>query len=62
MVNGEIFEFDALACDTVRRVKAFLADRTKVPASQQRLLLGTELLKDQLMLRHAVDEGHAKHT
>ena len=46
MVNGEVFEFSALPFDTIRRVKAQLAETTRVPAHQQRLLLGTELLKE----------------
>lgn len=53
MVNGEVLEFSALPFDTVRRLKAKLAAQTGVPAHQQRLLLNTEILRDQLMLRDA---------
>jgi len=58
MVNGDVHSCEALPFDTIRRLKAQLATRTGVPAHQQRLLLGTELLKDQLMLRDLhFDEG-----
>eukprot|EP00435_Cladocopium_sp_Y103_P027671 s209_g6.t2 len=55
MVNGDVFEFSALPYDTVRRLKQKVADKIKIPAHQQRLLLNTELLRDQLMLRDAYD-------
>lgn len=55
MVNGNILEFSVLACDTVRRLKQKVADQINIPAHQQRLLLDTQLLRDQLLLRDAYD-------
>ena len=53
MVNGDVHSCEALPFDTIRRLKAQLATRTGVPAHQQRLLLGTELLKDRSTARAA---------
>lgn len=53
MVNGDVLEFSALAYDTVRRLKQKVADQIKIPAHQQRLLLNTQILRDQLLLRDA---------